>query len=209
MSCGKPYYQTAVAFCYRIVKSAKLLLKDILRLDEEKEIIKTDRSYPQVGVKGFGKGLFARETLTGGQTTYRWFNRLYYGAIVLSQVKGWEGAIGVCDNLLVGKYVSPEYRTFRCISDQAIPEYLGPLFSTPYFYSKLKDLTRGVGARRERVRPELFLDLEIPLPDVSRQKKAVEIFSNLFTLRMAQAESERELAALLPSVLDRAFKGEL
>lgn len=28
-------------------------------------------------------------------------------------------------------------------------------------------------------------------------------------LRAAQAETERELSALMPSVLDRAFKGEL
>ena len=196
---------------YHIAYSAdrKVQLKDILYLDEEKEIITVDGIYHQVGVKGFGKGLFPRETLTGYETTYKWYNRLYNGAIVLSQVKGWEGAIGVCDNLLAGKFVSPEYRTFRCIPDQAIPEYLASLVTTPYFYRKLKDLTRGVGARRERVRPEMFLELEIPMPDVFRQKKAVEIFTKLSTLQAAQAETERELDALLPSVLDRAFKGEL
>ena len=31
MSCGKPYYQATVAFCYGIVKSAKLLYIDLLR----------------------------------------------------------------------------------------------------------------------------------------------------------------------------------
>ena len=184
-------------------------LGDILFLDEEREPIKPDGIYPQVGVKGFGKGLFARETLGGTQTTYKWFNHLYYGAIVLSQVKGWEGAIGVCDESLAGKFVSPEYRTFRCIPDQAIPEYLSVVFSTPYFYSKLKDLSRGVGGRRERIRPELFIELEIPMPDIQRQKKAVEIFSKFPTLRMAQDESARELEALMPSLLDKAFKGEL
>jgi type I restriction enzyme, S subunit len=186
-----------------------ILLKDILFLDEEKETIQPDGIYPQVGVKGFGKGLFARETLTGTQTTYKWFNRLYYGAIVLSQVKGWEGAIGVCDESLVGKFVSPEYRIFRCVPDQAIPEYLSVLFSTPYFYSKLKDLSRGVGGRRERVRPELFIELEIPMPDIQRQRKAIEIFSKFPKLHAAQVETGKELSALMPSILDKAFKGEL
>jgi type I restriction enzyme S subunit len=200
----------ALVSSYHVNYSAgrTIRLKDILFLDEEKETIQPDCFYPQVGVKGFGKGLFARETLTGTQTTYKWFNRLYYGAIVLSQVKGWEGAIGVCDDSLVGKFVSPEYRTFRCIPDQAIPEYLSVLFSTPYFYSRLKDLSRGVGGRRERVRPELFIELEIPMPDIQRQRKAVEIFSMFPALRAAQAETWKELSALMPSVLDRAFKGE-
>lgn len=31
----------------------------------------------------------------------------------------------------------------------------------------------------------------------------------MFALRLAQTETERELAALMPSVLDRAFKGDL
>ena len=196
---------------YHVTYSADrtVRLKDILFLDEEREPIKPDGIYPQVGVKGFGKGLFRRETVDGTQTTYKWFNHLYYGAIVLSQVKGWEGAIGVCDESLAGKYVSPEYRTFRCIPDQSIPEYLSVLFATPYFYSKLKDLSRGVGGRRERIRPELFVELEIPMPDVQRQRKAIEIFSKFPTLRATQSATEKELSALMPSILDKAFKGEL
>ena len=184
-------------------------LGDILTLDEAKEIIKPEGSYPQIGVKGFGKGLFARETLSGTQTTYKWFNRLYYGAVVLSQVKGWEGAIGVVDKSLVGKYASPEYRTLRCKPDKALPEYLTELFATPWFYLQLKTLSRGVGGRRERIRPELFVELEIPMPDIERQKLAVEVFAKLPALREYQSASGEELSALMPSILDKAFKGEL
>jgi type I restriction enzyme S subunit len=184
-------------------------LKDILFLDEERELIKPDGIYPQIGVKGFGKGLFARGILDGTQTTYKWFNRLYYGAVVLSQVKGWEGAIGICDESLAGKFASPEYRNFRCIPGQAMPEYLSVLFSTLYFYSKLKDLSRGVGGRRERIRPELFIELKIPMPDIQKQKNAVEIFSKFPALQAAQGETQKALDAMMPSILDRAFKGEL
>src|SRR6266487_1098652 len=150
-------------------------LGGILTLDEDKEIIKPEGSYPQIGVKGFGKGLFSRETLLGTQTTYKWFNRLYYGAVVLSQVKGWEGAIGVVDKSLVGKFASPEYRTFRCKPDKALPEYLAELIARPWFYLQLKTLSRGVGGRRERIRPELFVELEITMPDIERQKLAVQV----------------------------------
>jgi len=198
-----------VASCHVHYSKKVVKLGDILTLDEDKEKIKLEGSYPQIGVKGFGKGLFARETLSGTQTTYKWFNRLYYGAIVLSQVKGWEGAIGVVDKSLAGKFASPEYRTFRCKPDQALPEYLSELFATPWFYLQLKTLSRGVGGRRERIRPELFVELEIPMPDIERQKQAVEIFAKFPALRELQSASGEELSALMPSVLDRAFKGEL
>ncbi|MBI5944195.1 MAG: restriction endonuclease subunit S [Chloroflexi bacterium] len=194
---------------YHVFYSDKVVkLGDILTLDEYKEVIKPEGNYPQIGVKGFGKGLFARETLSGTETTYKWFNRLYYGAVVLSQVKGWEGAIGVVDKSLVGKFASPEYRTFRCKPDQALSEYLSELIATPWFYFQLKTLSRGVGGRRERVRPELFVELEIPMPDIERQKQAVEIFATFPALRELQSQSQEELDALLPSVLDRAFRGQ-
>jgi type I restriction enzyme S subunit len=72
----------------------------------------------------------------------------------------------------------------------------------------LKDLSRGVGGRRERIRPELFIELEIPMPDIQRQRIAVKIFSKFPTLRAAQAEADKELSAFMPSILDKAFKGE-
>jgi type I restriction enzyme S subunit len=99
----------------------------ILELSEEQEYISPEKEYPQVGVKCFGGGLFTKGPVLGGSTTYKTFNRLYPGTVVLSQVKGWEGAIGVADPSLDGWFVSPEYRTFRCRDGQADPDYLSKI----------------------------------------------------------------------------------
>ena len=135
----------------------KRKLGDILKLDEDVVQVLPDGQYPQVGVKSFGAGLFAKSAIAGTETTYKIFNRLYSGALVLSQVKGWEGAVAVCGSELAGKFVSPEYRTFRCITGEANPGYLSALVRTEWFWRKLTHATRGVGARRERTRPEQFL----------------------------------------------------
>ncbi|HME01231.1 MAG TPA: restriction endonuclease subunit S [Terriglobia bacterium] len=193
----------------RLAGTRTLRLEQFLELYEDQEPVQVGRSYPQIGVKGFGQGLFARAAVEGSQTTYAAFNRLYEGAVVLSQVKGWEGAIAVCPSTFSGAYVSPEYRTFRCIPSEAIPEYLAGLFATPWFWSKLGDLTRGVGARRERVRPELFLKMEIPMPAVNDQRRVAPAFEKTRALKRLQAETAAELDALLPSILDKAFKGGL
>ena len=91
----------------------------------------------------------------------------------------------------------------------ASPEYLAALVATPWFYTQLKDVTRGVGARRERTRPEQFLQMKLPMPELDQQKKAVLAFDKLQILKRLQADTFVELDALLPSVLDKAFKGEL
>lgn len=189
--------------------SRKVHLKHILSLDERRIPVRPDGEYPQVGIRGFGGGLFGKGSLDGIQTTYKEFNLLYDGALVLSQVKGWEGAIAVCGKSFAGWYVSPEYRTFRFDSDQATPEYMSEIVSTPWFYAKLADLTRGVGARRERTRPEAFLEMEIPIPTAEQQRGALLTFDKLKSLRLLQSETAAELAAFMPSILDKAFRGEL
>jgi type I restriction enzyme S subunit len=93
-------------------------LNQVINLDERQEEVVYGKDFLQVGVRGFGGGLFAKESVDSTQTTYRAFNQLYDGALVLSQVKGWEGAIAVCPSNLSGRYVSPEYRTFSCILRQ-------------------------------------------------------------------------------------------
>lgn len=180
-------------------------LGDIIELFEESVSIKPDGEYPQVGVRGFGGGLFAKAALAGTETTYRAFNRLYVDAILLSQVKGWEGALAVCPPELSGMFVSPEYRTFRCKPNLANPAYLGELIRTPWFWSLLQAATRGVGARRERTRPEQFLNIELPMPELDKQLKIVEILSRQNELKRKHAKIREANQALIPATLERLF----
>lgn len=189
--------------------SRKVKLNKILNLDEHRETVEFGNEYPQVGVRGFGGGLFPKESINATQTSYKAFNRLYDGAIVLSQVKGWEGAISVCSSQLADKYVSPEYRTFSCIPEQAIPEYLAVLFAAPWFWTKLKNITRGMGGRRERTRPEQFLKMELPMPTVDQQRQALSVLKKLEPMQHLREKALQEIDELLPSILDKAFKGEL
>jgi type I restriction enzyme S subunit len=59
----------------------------------------------------------------------------------------------------------------------------------------------------------LLNSIPIPVPPLEEQRRLVAYLDGLqaqvSALRAVQAETERELSALMPSVLDRAFKGEL
>lgn len=184
-------------------------MREMFRLDEEAVPVMPNEEYPQVGVRSFGSGLFKKVATKGTDTSYKFFNRLYSGALVLSQVKGWEGAIAVAEDDMAGWFVSPEYRTFRCSAAEAIPAYVAALVRTEWFWSRLSTATRGVGARRERTRPESFLNIEIPMPDITRQKKAVAVYQQLSSLKSLQQETAKAMDTLLPAILDRAFKGKL
>ena len=190
---------------HSLAKGRWVALSEILELYEKTEPVRGGEEYPQVGIRSFGGGLFAKAAVTAADTTYRAFNTLYSGALVLSQVKGWEGAIALTPSGLVGKFASPEYRTFRCIDGEASPDYLAELFKTPWFWSLLQDATRGVGARRERTRPEQFLNVTLPMPTLDQQLNAVEVFSRLNALKSRHAAIRETNAALLPATLEPLF----
>jgi type I restriction enzyme S subunit len=190
---------------YRLSSDRVRRLGDIVELQEESVPVRADGEYPQVGVRGFGGGLFPKAAVAGTQTSYRAFNRLYTDALVLSQVKGWEGALALCPPELAGMYVSPEYRTFRCVPGEAKPAYVAELVRTPWFWSILQDATRGVGARRERTRPEQFLNIELPMPPQDKQRKVVEILGRQSRLRSRHATIRQANDALIPATLERVF----
>jgi restriction endonuclease S subunit len=190
---------------HKLAGERRVQLRDILELRELPEAVAPAESYPQVGVRGFGGGLFSKAAVSGTGTSYKSFNRLYEGAIVLSQVKGWEGAIARCQKEHEGWFVSPEYRTFRCKPNLASDEYIGELVRTEWFWSQLKDATRGVGARRERTRPAQFLNIELPMPGFDEQLRIVEILKKQAPLKVRHAAIREANAALLPATLERVF----
>lgn len=125
---------------------------------------------------------------------------------MLSQVKGWEGAIAVAGPELDGWFASPEYRTFRCKPEAAHPDYMRALLPTPWFIERLQGLSRGQGARRQRTRPEQFLALDLPMPTRVQQETALKAFSKMRRAQESLPE-ETDLAALLPSALAQVFGG--
>jgi len=200
-------YITSLHFA--LARGRSVEVSSFLRLDEDLAVIEPVAEYPQIGIRSFGKGIFGKAAVRGTDTTYRHFNRVRAGQLILSQVKGWEGAVGVCPSELDGCFASPEYRTFTCVEGECCPTYLSAIAATDWFHRLLADATRGQGARRERTRPELFLKIMLPMPRIAVQRRASQAFLRLDGVPDSLRSMEQELVALMPAVLDRAFSGAL
>ncbi|NMS37508.1 restriction endonuclease subunit S, partial [Vibrio parahaemolyticus] len=51
--------------------------------------------------------------------------------------------------------------------------------------------------------------IKVPVPDYDKQLWFNQLQSYVEKIKQAQSENEIELEALMPSILDKAFKGEL
>jgi type I restriction enzyme, S subunit len=57
--------------------------------------------------------------------------------------------------------------------------------------------------------PQDFLNYKMPLPSRETQLTLRKVRAEVDALKRLQAETAAELDALLPAILDKAFKGEL
>ena len=90
-------------------------------------------------------------------------------------------------------------------------EFLTWALRAPYLQERIAARSRGDMIRHLVLRE--IRDLTIPVPPLLEQRRIVSELDALQTevdaLKRLQAETAAELAALLPALLDRAFKGEL
>lgn len=145
-------------------------LKSVTSPRATRTVLEPDTTYPIAGVLGFGRGLLLRDPIKGSATKYEWMTQLHEGDIVYSKVKAFEGAVTVVDEGGAERFVSPEFPVFE-VDPDVEGAYLRHYLASDRFNAQLRALSRGVGARRERVHPTAFSSIELPLPDLPEQRR--------------------------------------
>jgi type I restriction enzyme S subunit len=100
----------------------------------------------------------------------------------------------------------------RVDNNKILPEYAAIVLNSnstrDYYRSSLKQQCGMATLNQNHVRA-----IPLPLPTLSEQRRIVVYLDNLQSkmdeLKRLQAETQNKLDALLPSILDKAFKGEL
>jgi type I restriction enzyme, S subunit len=90
-------------------------------------------------------------------------------------------------------------------------DYLYHYFQTPSYWVQITDVKKGTG--QPNVNGTKLANIRVPIPPPEEQKCIVAYLEDLQekidSLKQLQSETSAELDALLPSILDKAFKGEL
>lgn len=184
-------------------------MSQLVRLRSPDVNVEPTETYQFAGVYCFGRGVFRAGLKSGMDFAYPRLTRLRVGEFVYPKLMAWEGALGVVPPECDGCVVSTEFPVFEIDEDQVLPEVLDVYFRDPKIWPDLAGVSSGTNVRRRRLNPQAFLSYEIPLPSRASQIKLRNTKEEVDGLKRLQAETSAELAALLPAILDRAFKGEL
>jgi type I restriction enzyme S subunit len=171
------------------------------------QVVATE-TYDFAGVLCFGRGVFRGQRRTGMEFAYRHLTRIRAGEFIYPKLMAWEGALAVVPAECDGLYVSPEFPVFTINEDRVLPDVLDVYFRSPAVWPLLSGASTGTNVRRKRLNPSDFLKYEFPLPPRRAQLALRAVRQKMRELRSLQNEAT-QLDALLPSILDRAFKGEL
>ena len=190
-------------------KNQRVPMRDLVRLRPPDVQTHPDESYQFAGVYSFGRGVFRSQVKLGLEFAYPKLTRLRTDNFVYPKLMAWEGAFGVVPPECDGCVVSTEFPVFDIDEDRVYPEVLDTYFRTPEVWPEISGASTGTNVRRRRLNPQDFLDYQFPLPSREVQKKFRNVMAEVDTLKRHQADTAAELDALLPAVLDRAFRGEL
>lgn len=192
-------------------------LGDLLELTITRLPVEGGRDYDLAGVYGFGRGLFRRERLRAEDTSYKHLHALRAGQFVMSKLKALEGAVTVVGPEFDGAALSPEFPTYAINDELILPEYLALLTTHRPFWALLAEKSTGMGGRKERVHQTRILELEVDLPPVRRQRRAVDLVTAIGRAAALSAIEAERAADTARSILyehvgatsDRRPLGEL
>ncbi len=187
----------------------RLPLGDVLSQVSNPVAVEPGGEYPHFGIYSFAKGLFKKAPLLGDEIKAAKLYQVYAGQFIYSRLKAFEGAFGAVSPEYSGCYVSNEFPTFVLNDRKVNLAFLTAYTLSPQVWKNLAVHSKGVGARRERLKPESFLAENIWLPPLEWQLKIERVTKDLAAARVHRTSVDLDVDALLPAILDRAFKGEL
>jgi hypothetical protein len=187
----------------------RVAMHELLRRRMPDTRVEPAEKYSFAGVYCFGRGLFCGATRNGSEFAYRELTRIRTNEFVYPKLMAWEGALATVPPECDGLYVSPEFPVFEVHEDRVLPEVVDVYFRTPSIWPQLSGASTGTNVRRRRLNPSDFLKYEMPLPPMAVQQQCRHVRQALGELALHQAKTAAELDALLPSILDKAFRGEL
>lgn len=164
--------------------------------------------YRQVGVHLWGGGAYERESIDGGETRYSTLHCVESGDIIVNKIWARNGSVAVVNDELAGCFCSGEFPIYAPDRNQIEPRWFHWITKTSWFWHECDLKSRGTSGKN-RIRPEKFLEIQIPLPPVEEQQRIVakinELAAKIEEARCLRRKAMAEAETLLPSEISYLF----
>src|SRR5258708_4381581 len=178
---------------------------------ERPEVPVTGKIYRQIGVRLWGEGAYERESIDGSQTKYHTLSRVEADDIIVNKIWARNGSVAVVSKHLDGSYGSGEFPTFTPIQEKLNHRWFHWFTKTKNFWNQCDEKSRGTSGKN-RIRPEKFLEILIPLPPLEEQQRIVarieELAAKIAEARELRREAVEQVKALFTSAINEAWSDQ-
>ena len=180
-------------------------MAEVAPLVRREQSIDLNGSYPELGIRSFGKGTFHKPPLSGGDVGTKRLYRIEPSDLLFSNVFAWEGAIAIAQPEDAGRFGS-----HRFITCQANPELTTVAFLRYYFLTdegmlKIGEASRGGAGRNRTLGLEKLMAIDVPMPSLAVQQTFDRLQDEIAALKAKHTGIREANAALLPATLERVF----
>lgn len=183
-------------------------MRDVAPLVRREQAINIEDSYPELGIRSFGKGTFHKPSLSGGEVGGKRLYRIEPGDLLFSNVFAWEGAIAVARSEDSGRFGS--HRFITCVADAKVTSanFLRYYFLSEEGLLKIREASPGGAGRNRTLGLEKLMNIEVPVPSLEAQRRFDILQSKILALKSKHAAIREANVALLPAMLERMFAVE-
>jgi type I restriction enzyme S subunit len=180
-------------------------MADIAPLRRREQKIELNGSYPELGIRSFGKGTFHKPPLLGCDVGTKRLYRIEPGDLLFSNVFAWEGAIAIAKPEDAGRFGSHRFITCQANTELTTAEFLRYYFLTDEGMLKISEASPGGAGRNRTLGLEKLMAIEVPTPPMLIQQNFVRLQAEIVALKANHAAIRKANAMLLPATLERIF----
>lgn len=159
-----------------------------LKRNKTQIIIDDNTVYKRVKIKLYNNGVFLRDTEIGKNIGTKKQFRIKEGQFLLSKIDARNGAFGLATSEVDGAIITADFLAFDIDITRIEPSYLVLMTTTKHFQKFAQSASSGTTGR-QRIDEKKFLDVQIPLPTLEKQKKIVhQILDNEQSLKSLKSE---------------------
>jgi type I restriction enzyme, S subunit len=169
------------------------------------------QNYRTIGVKWWGEGAYERQTIDGSGTAAKTLSLVRQGDLIINKIWVRHGSTAIAGADVDGCAASGEFPTFTLDESRVAPQWLHWQTKTRGFWAKCDALSQGTSGKN-RIKPELFLTIRVPLPPLAEQQRVVtrieELAAQIHEARTLRHQAAEEAEALSHSFLSKLLRNE-
>lgn len=193
------------AFARITAKAPLARMGDIAPLVRRSVTVNPEASYPELGVRSFGKGTFHKPSLPGLEVGSKKLFSVQIGDLIFNIVFAWEGAVAVASDADSGRVGS--HRFLTCVADpsRANADFLRYWFLSEEGLMALNRASPGGAGRNRTLGIKSLEAIAVTVPSLDAQCWFDRLQVKARAARAAQAGAATHLDRLLPALLHEIF----